>query len=1031
MTSETVAAALARLHAAAAQTRAGWTPTAWKSADGSTLRMVASSFQNDPFSVFQGLRVRPGEHVRLACHLDLPANVAGVDIEGEPLDVVLNSLYPTHAFVSERRVFADEGVPVAAGPAQIRLVDSVCVGDNGELELHIRIPDHQTYDSWVAALNFTTPGLRARFDLLDTAWAQLLLADRFATDAEERATIEEVAVLIPSDVIGADGAAVERAVGRLVDALPDVGERIRAVRVHCVGHSHIDLAWLWRWADTVEVIRRDVRSVLEMMDDYPEMCFTHSQPAGYEVVQTQEPQLFEKIVEYVATGRWEAATMQWVEGDVNLASGEAQCRQLLEGVHWTEDHLGRRPEVFLAPDTFGHAGNLPQLARSAGARVYYHHRGNPGVVGGGRLTPAYWWEGDDGTRVLAISTPAYLGHVTVGDIARAALHQGVEHGHATVLHFYGVGDHGGGPTRRSLDSLRRLQQTPLMPTVFCSTLTQFADEISSAPLPVHRGESKTVFEGSYTTHADTKLYNRDGENTLTCAETLSVLAGIDCTHDLAGAWRKVLFNQFHDILGGSAIHEVYEDSKRQFEEASAVARDVTGRALDVLTAHCAPGEIAVTNPLGFERTDVVVVRGLEGRGAAWVEREGHRTVGQYADEGFVFLARVPPFATVAYRVGEPAATEPAIQVVDDVTSPLAGAPFLLVDTPLYAAGVRRDSGVIGSFFDKHAGREVVGYGHGRPPAMEQVRSDLAWNVVQLVDEHPHAMSAWSLDEVHREQSLLRAGSLRCVEQGPVRAVFEAKHAFRDSQLTMRLYFYADLMRIDVRAAIDWQEVGSPTVGVPGLKVSFGSRLDECEAWFETPFGAARRPSDGMETPALRWADVGGRDYGVAVLNDSKYGYDALGTRLRLTLLRSAYDPDAISDAGAHEVSWAALPHVGDWRSANVVAHAAGFNQPLIVRLVGEPSGALASGFREFRPRVDGAPSVHVACMKHAHRGTGKVIRLYESAGKPATATVTGLPADATVTEVDVTERVVRPVATRDGNAIVTFRPHQVLSLMVD
>ena len=278
------------------------------------------------------------------------------------------------------------------------------------------------------------------------------------------------------------------------------------------------------------------------------------------------------------------------------------------------------------------------------------------------------------------------------------------------------------------------------------------------------------------------------------------------------------------------------------------------------------------------------------------------------------------------------------------------------------------------------GRELVGFGMRRgSDYLDTARADLALNVLQFEEEHPHGMSSWHLDEVHTTHSLLRGAITRLVESGPARLVFSVEHHLRASTIRQEITFYRDLPRVDFRTQVDWQELGSPEAGVPSLKVAFTARLNESEAWFETPFAAVQRPCDGQEVPALRWADVGGAAYGMAVLNDSKYAYDALGTRLRLTLVRSGYDPDAISDVGQHEINYSLYPHAGDWRSAGVARQAAGFNQPLLGRAApAAPAVPVGEPGIPWQIEIGGSPTVIPACLKPAHAGSGTVLRLYES-----------------------------------------------------
>ena len=931
MQSADIGNVLARLRAAADQVSSSFPTTTWRRISGPGPDTLSN--HNGGFA---GLALKPGAELVIRCTLDLPADVQGIPLAGQTLEATLTSLYSAELRHNGKVVFAEEGVPVAAGPALFSLISSLRAGDNGELEMKVRVPDQQM-TTWLN-LRLTTPSIRARFEQIDVAWAQLALADALAATPAEKQVVANAAALVPEKLLPIDGNAVDAPLKRMADALAPLSSKAAAITIHLIGHSHIDMNWLWTWPDTLQVIKRDFRNVLNLMDEYPELTFSHSQAATYEVIRQEEPKLFARLLERIKAGRWEPISMTWVEGDVNMASGEAHVRQLLEGVRYTREVLGCEPTTLHEPDTFGHAGNLPQLAASAGATRYYHHRANKGQE---NQWPAYWWEGDDGTRLLGISTYSYNGEIHARDLAQAAI-RAHKFGHPCSLHFHGIGDHGGGPARQNLDALRRFQKLPLMPKSFCSTLAAYTRQLLEAgpSLPVHRGESSTIFEGCYTTHADTKRYNRHGENLLCTADTLAAMANQNHNAELTEAWRKVLFNQFHDILDGSAIHESYVKNGTDFDQAQATANAVCAAAMDALEAGMPAGRVAVANPLAWERQDWVTVAGCTGESDVWlIGDHGHVTPGQYTPQGLGFVARVPAFGTVSYRIakdapGGAAAQKveaiPAFAPLDNRSSNMLGAaakdaPYLRVETPMYRIYIRRDCGILVSFFDKRVGRELVGFGLRRgSDYIDTARPDLALNVFQLLDEHPHGMSAWQYHEVHTEHSLLRGATTTLIESGPARCVLQVEHKVRSSTIKQQIIFYHDLPRVDFIADIDWQELGTSEKGVPDLKAAFTAHLPECEAWFETPFAAVRRPADGQEVPALRWTDVGGDTYGIALLNDSKYGHDALGNRLRITLVRSGYEPDAISDIGRHEIRYSLLPHPGNWRDAGVVRQATAF-----------------------------------------------------------------------------------------------------------
>jgi alpha-mannosidase len=360
------------------------------------------------------------------------------------------------------------------------------------------------------------------------------------------------------------------------------------------------------------------------------------------------------------------------------------------------------------------------------------------------------------------------------------------------------------------------------------------------------------------------------------------------------------------------------------------------------------------------------------------------------------------------------------------------APFYRVQTAVFDAWLRRDCGVIVSLIDKRSGQQRVGYGRRRPSDyVDTARPDLALGVLQVFDEAPHGMSAWQMHEVQREQSLIAGGTSRVLEQGPARIVIATEHQVRGSRIEQRTTFYPDLPRIDYQTRVDWHERGGPDVGVPGLKVAFTAALREAEAWFETPFAAAQRPADGQESVALRWAWVGGAEGGIAVVNDAKYGYDALGDRLRLTLLRSSYSPDHDPDSGSHVIRYALVPTLGHWRNSDLVHVAHGFNQPLIARTA-RPTTSRAEQRNDASVALalPEDSSVVLAGIKAAESCPDTLVaRLYESAGRSSDAAL-DLPTGWRVSEANVLEEPIRSLAV-DGRCLaLRLRPWEVRTLLL-
>jgi alpha-mannosidase len=1036
---------LERLRRAADEAYQGWKPegvTQVDSAGTRDLKVDSLRMGEEAWFVLPNLELEPASETVIRIPLTVPDTISGVPLKGEPLGLLVNSLNPYTVSVDGNLLLGDDDHSVAVGPVDTVVLDAVN-GGTPTLDMRLFLAPAPAPSNYLW-FNFTTPGLRARFEVLDLAWARLYLASSLAQSAHDRDAVRRAAALVPADLDG-DAAALTPRLEAVADALEPFADRAESFDVHCIGHSHTDLSYLWTWDEAARVYARDMPTFVQMMNDYPEMRMTASQPVGYDVVRERDPATFAQVRELVQQGRWEAATAQWVETDTNQIAGESLARQFAEAVWWSRDALGVTPEVVFAPDTFGHCGNLPQIAASAGARYYYHHRANPGERTTGDLWPAYWWEGDDGSRILGLSTPHYGGSITAGKIADSVRRLALGHGHDAAMLFYGVSNHGGGPTRASLDALRRLDGVRGLPKAFCSTVADFGREVSNGPasLPVHRGESPRLFEGCYTTRPDVKQRNRDCENALLTAEALAAVAGLDVQPDLDEGWRQTLFHQFHDIIAGTAIADAFDKHVSDAADATRVAAAVTGQALDALHAGTTAGGLVVTNPLGFDRTDVVEVdaAGIGEDAVLLVDDRGATTWAQRTADGrLCFLADVPAFATSTFRPADGDVKSPASLVTEWPHRLLEGHPagridssrYLRLETDDFVVVVRCDSGIITSLVDRRVGRELIGFGMRRvSDFFDTARADLALGVYQVLEEDGalHVdMSGWHLDEVRSERSLLGGAEVEIVEDGPVRCVLTWTHRLTDdSTVTTWMTVYRELPRIDYRASVQWEEHAT-RASIPNLKVSFCAEIEGTRARFETPCGNVTRAAGGLEVPALRWAAVSGPDYGFAVLNDGRSGHDALGTRLRLTLARASNAPDPDSGRGVHETRFALLPVPGTWDGGVVTRAASGFNQPLLGRAdapAGEPADVAA------RPTLDSGSSVVIAALKRARNRAGYVIRLAEVAGADSQAVLRGLPADAPVWDCDLTERPLTPLDVQDGAVAIAFRGYQVRTLVVE
>lgn len=1019
---DSVRSALSRLREAADAANAGWQPQKW--------RVLESDGQEREIADLLALDLAAGREIVIRSDVALPERLCGVATAGDVLDVTIKSIYPMIVTVDGRTVLSESIPPVAVGPALIRVKDALEPHWSGALEVTLTSFSGQG-GSWGGWLDFTfeTARLRARFDQLDLAWSQLALATEFAATAEQRRVVRDAVTQVPPSPLELDEDDLRTALTEIASALESVSTATPDITVHVLGHTHLDLAWLWTWDDTMEVIKRDARSVVSMMRDYPEMTFTFSQPPAYEVLENEEPELFAEIKELIRAKRWEPATMQWVEGDTNLVSGELLERQLRLGVGYSVERLGVQPVVFHAPDTFGHSANLPQLVVDAGGKVYYHARGNPARPGD-RRWPAYWWQGADGTRIFACSTESHTETLSAGSVARAAI-EAAASGLPAALLIVGVGDHGGGPTRRGYDTLRRLQGSAGMPRLACSSFEAYADAIvaSGVDLPTHIGESPTIFEGCYTTHVDSKQANRDNERRLGSAATIAALADIPVGDEFEVAERDACFHQFHDIIDGSSIARAYEKTAADHDRLVVTTERIVQASMSALTAGRQVGDIQVANPFSHDVAELVTI-GVPGPpGVVKMIDEGQNSVvGQRLDDVVAFVARVPAFSVATYSISDASAgTDPAGELTcQPVLDALGTVNYWNVQTAYFSTTVRANCGVITSLLDKRTGSELVSFGMPKTWEYgEAVRSDLALNVFQVLDERPHQMTAWHHAEVVAELSLISGAQTELVESGPVRAVIRVTHGFRQSAIVEDIVFYADLPRIDFLVKVDWQEPGDSSVGVPNLKLAFNADIASPQAWFEAPYAAVRRNGNGQEVPAARWAAVDGGGSGMAIFNDSIHGHDVLGGRIRLTLIRTAYDPDPISDRGPFEFRIGLSPFTGDWRQARLTHAAQAFDGGLITRRTpSEDMSTQGPRAQLWRPSITTTGEV-VASL----RGTdlGIAMRLVETTGTPTTVAIDGLPLGVSVWDADILDR---PHARIDQPGSVELRPFQVRNLLL-
>lgn len=905
----------------------------------------------------------------------VPGQVEGIPVEGSMILVQFGVLCPTELFVNGKEVFRERFWTDFQKP-EVILTPNATPGESFEIAIHTRGP---------AMLYHIETRTEARIEIevvedvlyeLETFGQELAYCESFpelaelTTLARKRAEAEITAKQEPMNILAT--------IRSIRESLTPAAEFTKKRTVHLISHAHVDMNWLWDMDDTVEVCRRDFGTMCDILEEQPGFRFSQSQAAVYDIAQRHFPDIFARMQKAAAAGQWDVTAATWTEGDLNMSSGEAQVRHMLYSREFMREHFGVQSRVCWEPDTFGHPANTPQLLSSSGIHYYFHMRtteGHPRFFHAD--TPLYWWEGIDGSRIMAMSA-YYGGPVIPEGIAGMSKRMHRAYGLRDAINICGVGDHGGGPTRRDLKRARWLDSLPTLPRVAFSTTHAFFDAVADAKpdLPVWKGEMNPVFDGCYTSHADIKRSNREAENRLLEAEAASTIAFHACgsayPHSkLQAAWRTLCFNQFHDIFDGCAIHSTYELAGTQMSGVLDSAEEMIADALRPVNALIgtspAAHSLVVWNLLGFARTDLVEVDLPKGvRNFHVVDAYGTPVPSQVFEGKLWFVAVDVP--AMGYRVYTLASTRP---ITGTKLAEVNGC-YSLSSATLEAL-VESKSGCIVQLTDKQNGQLLI-----RQRDWYE-RKTIYSNLFQVEHEIPHPMSAWIIGGISRIDRFVRGAKVRCLASGPVADVLEITHRFRKSKIRQQMVFHKQLKRIDFRTMIDWREVATHTTDAPMLAVSFTAELQpDARVTWDIPFGNVVRPANGIEYAALKWIDVSDNEAGLSLLNDCKYGFSAKGTTLRMSCIRTSCSPDPLPDRGQHQFSYALCPHVGDWKAARIPETAAGFNAPLRAMLL-EPGrqGSLPRDHGWLGVKTTGAM---VTSLKRSIDGQATIVRSVETDG---------------------------------------------------
>ena len=837
---------------------------------------------------------------------------------------------------------------------------------------------------------------------------------------------------------------------------------LQTATFHLTGNSHIDAAWLWPWTETVDAVKRTFGTAVQLMSEYPTYTYDQSAAVYSQWMADKYPDLNAQIKKRVDEGRWELVGGMWLEPDLNMPDGESQVRQLLVGQETFNKLYGKTTRIGWNPDSFGYNWQLPQIYKRSGVDYFVTQKmawndTNPLPL------KLFWWESPDGSKVLTYFPHDYANDNLnptrlAKDLATARKYSP---GMLQMLDLYGIGDHGGGPTREVLDQgLHWMEPDKVMPHEAFGTaqpyFTKVESELNSnsptwnyetlakgdtslpAPgagqisVPTWKDELYLEYHrGVFTTQADHKRNMRDSEEWVLDAEKYASLAWLDGqtypADKLTDAWKHVLFNQFHDLAAGSGIGVIYKDAQKDYDQVRWATNEISSKALDTLTAKVntrvgAGVPVVVFNSLGWQRggvAEVSVQMPEAGNGVTLLDDKNHVVASQVvssdtATNTYHLLFHIDEVPSLGYVVLH------AVAGKREFATDLKSAGLSMENAALRVV-VDPATGCITSLYDKKTRFETIAQGG-------------CGNELQAFKDTPKDYDAWNIDPGTYDVAptlLHRVDSVKLVEQGPLRSVIRVSRSWQSSKFVQDIILYTGDDHAIVTNDIDWHETHVL------LKAAFPLAASSGMANYEIPYGTIERPTTRnnsfekakFEVPAMRWADLGDGQHGFSLLNNSKYGYDGVGNLLRLTLLRSPTWPDPDADRERHHFSYALYPHAGDWKQALTERRGYEFNYRLKAMQVQAHTGAMPAE-QSFASIAE--KNVVLTAVKKTETGNGLIFRFYEWAGKGGDVTLTVPPGATGATLTDLMEKPEGgAVAVTGDHVTVPVSPYEIQTVQVN
>jgi alpha-mannosidase len=943
--------------------------------------------------------------------IEVPKSLHGYDLSGARIwfafHAEANGPMPEIIYFNGRRVaLGDDLEPIV-------LFDKAQPGDKVLVAVKLlHTVDNKTFAGTDLKIDFAENRPNPEDLRLELLSAALLVPSLSKNVAADTSTLEKAAGAVDLAALDAgDQAKFDASLKQAQSTLEGLKPLLQEATFHLTGNSHIDAAWLWPWTETVDVVKRTFGTALQLMNEYPDYTYTQSAAQYNAWIADKYPQMNEEIKKRIKEGRWEIVGGMWVEPDLNMPDGEAQVRTILVGKRWFQKEYGVDVRIGWNPDSFGYTWQLPQIYKRSGIDYFVTQKMTWNDT---NQLPfkLFWWESPDGSKVLTYFPLDYANDNL--NPVRLSYGMGLARqkspGITEMMDLYGIGDHGGGPTRAILDEgVHWMQPDKVVPKMKFGTAQSYFTGVEAkiapdspvwdyssiakgykAPADPGNGQvaiptwnSEMYFEyhrGVMTTQANHKRNMRDSEEQAINAEKLASLAWLDGKKypgaELTEAWKKITFNDFHDLAAGSGIGIIYKEAQKDFDEVSWATNEISQASVKTLAAsintQVSGGvPLLVMNPLAWERggpvtVDVQLPAAAAG-GISVLDPAGHVVPSQVLKSDpktnvYSLLILAGDVPSLGYKV---------LHVVAG-TKPFA--------SDLKAEGLTLENGTLKVTVDKATGCITSLY--DKKTQFEALAAGACGNQLQTFKDLPKDYDAWNIDPgtLDHFTPIDKADSVELIEKGPLRAAIRVTRSWQKSKFVQDITLDAGADQVNVVNDFDWHEEHVL------LKAAFPLAATSDKATYEVPYGTIERATTRnnswekaqFEVTALRWADLGDGQHGFSLINNSKYGYDDQGNVLRMSLLRSPTWPDPDADRGHQHFTYALYPHGGDWKQALTVRHGYDYNYGLKAEQVGAHSGSMSAEFAYVTVKPE---NVVLTALKKAEDSNSLIFRVYEWAGK--------------------------------------------------